>query len=59
MAFDGAGFEPWPRREEPPPRPSAQTRILCYAGVAFALAMLIFPISVDGLIDLARYLWGR
>jgi hypothetical protein len=59
MAFDSTGFEPWPRQEPKPKGPSAKEKIFCFAGVAFALMMLVTPISAGALIDLVKYLAGK
>jgi len=58
MAFDSAGFEPRLPQAQPPPRRSrAQERVLCVALMLLAVALLIAPVSAEGLIDLVRFLW--
>ncbi len=60
MAFDSTGFEPWPRPEPKQPQtPSTKEKVLCFAGVMFALMMLLTPISAGALVDLVNYLTHR
>ena len=53
MPFDGTGFQPEPRGRGPSaPSDNMITMII----VAFALALLVMPISVAGLVDLVKYI---
>ncbi len=55
MPFDGAGFQP-ERRGSGPSAPSDNTITLII--VAFALALLVMPVSVAGFVDLVNYFKG-
>ena len=58
MFFDESSI--WPRKEELPPRKpvfkheKALTRIL----LVYLFLLLILPVSLGGVVDLARYLFG-
>ena len=53
MPFDGTDFEPQPKR---PPPPVARDTVLCVVIFAAAMGLLLLPISLDGLVDLIKYL---
>ena len=52
--FDGVDF---PRK--PPERRRANENGLAILIFVFALAMLIMPISLSGMVDIIRYIGGR
>lgn len=56
MPFDGTDFEPQPKRTPPP---VARDTLLCVIVFVAAIGLLVLPISLDGLIDLVRYLSRR
>ena len=56
MPFDGTDFEPQPK---PPKAPVARDTLLCVAVFVLAMALLILPLSLDGLVDLIRFLSRR
>ncbi len=56
MPFDGTDFEP---RPEPPPPPVARDTVLCVILFIAAMGLLVLPLSLDGLVDLVRYLSRR
>ncbi len=56
MPFDGTDFESEPKRAPPP---VARDTLLCVAIFVAAMGLLVLPISLDGLIDLVRFLWRR
>ena len=48
----------WPRREPtPPPRPapSRRERVMSRLILAYALILLLVPVSLGGIVDLIRY----
>jgi hypothetical protein len=52
MPFDGAGFQP----ERPVPRPAAPSdNVVTLIIVAFALALLVMPVSVAAIVDIVAY----
>lgn len=61
MPFDGTDFDPQP--PTPPPRPRGMSRrdesILLWLALAFALGLLVLPVSADALVDIVRYVQGR
>jgi hypothetical protein len=52
--FDGTDFP-----HQPPHRPPVSDTVLTIVIVIFAMAMLITPISLAGLVDIIAYLRGR
>ena len=56
MPFDGTDFEPQPKR---PPPPVARDTLLCVAIFVAAMSLLVLPVSLDGLVDLVRFLSRR
>jgi hypothetical protein len=48
----------WPRPEPAPRRPSRQERVLSRLALAYALVLLLAPISLGSAVDLLRYLAG-
>jgi hypothetical protein len=51
MPFDGAGFQP-----ERGPGPSAPSdNMVTFIIVAFALALLVMPVSVAAIVDIVAY----
>ena len=59
MAFDSTGFEPWPPRPKRSKAQVARERVLCVAVMILAAGVLIMPVSLAGLIDIARFLSGH
>ena len=56
MPFDGGDFEPYRNKPKPPaPRDTG----LCIAIFVVAVGLLVLPLSLDGLIDLIRYVSRR
>ncbi len=55
MPFDGTDFEPRPK----PPPPVARDTWLCVLVFIGAMGLLVLPLSLDGLVDLVRYLSRR
>jgi hypothetical protein len=52
MPFDGAGFQP-----ERGPRPSAPSdNLVTLIIVAFAMALLVMPVSVAAIVDIVTYI---
>ena len=47
----------WPRKDDPAPRPPVfrHERALSRLILVYALVLLLLPISLDGIVDLARY----
>ena len=50
----------WPRREPratpPRPVPSRRERVMSRLILAYALVLLVAPVSVGGMVDLVRYI---
>ena len=51
MPFDGRDF---PQR--PPRRPTASDNTVSIIILAVAISLLVLPVSLDGLVDIIRYL---
>jgi hypothetical protein len=56
MPFDGTDFEPQPTR---PPPPVVRDTLLCVVVFVAAIGLLVLPVSLDGLVDLVRFLSRR
>ncbi len=50
----------WPRKDERPPRrpPFRHQTALCRILLGYALVLLVLPVSLGGIVDLIRYLFG-
>ena len=56
MPYDGTDFEPQPKRAPPP---VARDTLLCFGIFIAATGLLVLPLSLDGLVDLVRFLSRR
>ena len=50
----------WPRKDEPPPPrpPFRHQAALCRILLGYSLVLLVLPVSLGGIVDLIRYLFG-